>query len=109
MSFSLLCVSNFAPVYCISIIETMKTSLYSTHYDQLRKWLKVARESKGLTLRDVSQLTGQHHSIIGKIEQSRRKIDIIEFVEYCKILDVDPIEGVLLVKSSLDKYAVSKK
>jgi predicted transcriptional regulator len=109
MSFSLLGVSNFAPVYCVSIIETMKTSLYSTHYDQLRKWLKVARESKGLTLRDISQLTGQHHSIIGKIEQSRRKIDIIEFVEYCKILKVDPLEGLLVVMNSIDKHTVDKK
>lgn len=109
MSFSLSYVSNFAPVYCVSIIETMKTSLYSTHYDQLRKWLKLARESKGLTLRDVSLLTGQHHSIIGKIEQSRRKIDIIEFIEYCKILDVDPIEGVSVVMNSIDKLSLNKK
>tara|TARA_R110002167_G_scaffold300679_3_gene504959 strand:- start:4015 stop:4344 length:330 start_codon:yes stop_codon:yes gene_type:complete len=109
MSFSLSGVACFAPVYCVSIIDTMKTSLYSTHYDQLRKWLKLARESQGLSLRDIARITGQHHSVFGKIEQTRRKIEIIEFVEYCKILKVDPIEGLLVVMNSIDKHTVNKK
>lgn len=79
----------------------MKTSVYSTHYDQLRTWLKHARESRNLSLRDVAKLTGRHHSLYGKMEQARRKIEIIEFVEYCEVLGADPVEGLKVVIASI--------
>lgn len=79
----------------------MKNSVYSPHYDKLRVWLKNQRVEKGLTLRDLSTLTGIHHSIFGKIEQGRRRIDLVEFVEYCQALDADPQEGILIILSSM--------
>ena len=79
----------------------MKPSAYSPNYDQLREWLKSCREEKGLTIRAVSDLWERHHSIVGKLEQNRRRIDIIEFVEYCRVLDIDPHEGLeILIASS---------
>jgi cytoskeletal protein RodZ len=78
----------------------MKSSPYSPHYEKLRTWLKQSREETGLTLRDVADAMGRHHSVLGKMEQDRRKIEILEFVRYCKILGVDPHEGLdILVKS----------
>lgn len=79
----------------------MKASVYSIHYEKLRVWLKTAREEQNLTLRDISAITGQHHSIYGKIEQGRRRIDIIEFVEYCNVLNIDPKDGLALILSSM--------
>ena len=79
----------------------MKNSVYSPHYDKLRVWLKNQRVEKGLTLRDLSTLTGIHHSIFGKIEQGRRRIDLVEFVEYCQALDADPQEGIRIIVSSI--------
>ena len=79
----------------------MKNSVYSPHYDKLRVWLKNQRVEKGLTLRDLSTLTGIHHSIFGKIEQGRRRIDLVEFVEYCQALGADPQEGILIILSSM--------
>lgn len=81
----------------------MKPSAYSPNYDKLRAWLKSQREEKGLTLREVSERYGRHHSIIGKLEQDRRRIDIIEFVEYCRVLDVDPHEGLEILISGQSK------
>ncbi|MGB3727125.1 MAG: helix-turn-helix transcriptional regulator [Glaciecola sp.] len=80
----------------------MKTSVYSPHYEKLRVWLKSARQARNLSLRDVSEMTGVHHSVYGKMEQARRRIDIIEFVEYCKALEVDPLEGVNVIINSMD-------
>ncbi len=80
----------------------MKISVYSPHYDKLRVWLKNKRIEKGLTLRDLSTRTGVHHSIYGKIEQGRRRVDLIEFVEYCKALEADPLEGIQLILSSIN-------
>jgi len=96
-------VSNFAPVYPVSIIETMKSSPYSPHYDKLRAWLKQQREKSGLTLREAAEAMGRHHSVLGKIEQQRRKIEILEFVRYCEVLGADPHEGLDILTRSLKK------
>ena len=51
-------------------------------------------------MRDVSEKWGKHHSILGKIEQARRKVELIEFIELCNVLEADPQEGLsLLIKS----------
>jgi len=84
------------------MIETMNRSLYSKYYDSLRIWLKTKRDEKGLSIRALAERLGRHHSIVGKIEQSRRKIDIVEFVEYCKILEVDPHEGLDIIISEIE-------
>lgn len=79
----------------------MKPSTYSPHYDKLRIWLKQKREERGLTLREASQLLGRHHSVIGKMEQDRRKIEILEFLLYCEVLGADPHEGLAVMLESL--------
>lgn len=71
----------------------MKSSSYSQQYSSLRAWLKAKREERGLTLREAAGFLGRHHSIVGKIEQNRKRIDIAEFVDYCEALGVDPHEG----------------
>lgn len=94
-------VSNFATFYLVSIIETMKSSPYSSHYEKLRTWLKQCRDESGLSLRDVAEVMGRHHSVLGKMEQDRRKIEILEFVRYCQVLGVDPHEGLEVLITSL--------
>jgi transcriptional regulator with XRE-family HTH domain len=75
------------------MIETMKSSPYSPQYDKIRFWLKLKREESGLSLREAAKAMGRHHSVIGKMEQDRRKIEIFEFLAYCKVLEADPHEG----------------
>lgn len=86
----------------------MKPSAYSPNYDKLRAWLKSQREEKGLSLRAVSEVLGIHHSIVGKLEQNRRRIDIFEFVEYCRVLGVDPHEGLDILIPPSPKLSKSK-
>jgi hypothetical protein len=96
-------VSNFETFYIVSRIETMKrSSVYSDQYEALSSWLVSQRETKGLTLRDVSVATGLHHSIIGKIEARNRRIDVVEFVYYCRFLGVDPKGGLDVLIQSID-------
>lgn len=90
-------VSNFATFYIVSIIETMKPSSYSPHYDQLRAWMKQKREESGLSLRAVGEMVGRHHSVVGKLEQDRRKIEMLEFVAYCQAIGADPHEGLDII------------
>ena len=87
-----LTVSNFAPLYIVSMIETINRSLYPQYYDALRLWLKTKRDDKGLSIRALAEKLGRLHSIVGKI-------DIVEFVEYCRVLEVDPHEGLDIIIS----------
>lgn len=75
----------------------MKTSSYSPHYDLLRAWMRQKREESGLSLRAVAEILERHHSVIGKLEQDRRKIEILEFVAYCQAIGADPHEGLDLI------------
>ena len=52
-----------------------------------------------MSIRALAEKLELHHSIVGKIEQGGRKIDIVEFAEYCKALDVDPHEGIDIIIS----------
>ncbi len=79
----------------------MDRSVYSTKYQLLRNWLKDERHKQdGLTLRVFAEKLSVHHSIIGKVEQGERKLDIVEYVEYCEALGVDPQVGIQLIQSS---------
>lgn len=80
----------------------MKTSPYSNHYVALRAWLKSKRVEREHTLRTISLKMGRHHSIFGKLERDSRRIDLIEYIQYCRALDIDPKEGLDVVMASLD-------
>jgi hypothetical protein len=79
----------------------MKSSPYSPHYEKLQTWLKEQRGKSGYSQREVSEIMNRHHSIVGKIEQRRKKIELLEFVKYCQILGADPHEGIALLMQSL--------
>ena len=54
----------------------------------LGNWLRQQRNAKGLTMRDLSAISGKPHSYFGKIEQGIRGLDILEFIELCKWLNL---------------------
>lgn len=83
----------------------MKSSPYSSHYEKLRAWLKEQRDESGLSLRDAADALGRHHSVLGKMEQDRRKIEILEFVRYCQVIGADPHEGLDVLIRSLQQDA----
>lgn len=68
----------------------LTVSPHGPEYDHLRKWLKEARKASGLSIRELGDRLGVHHSIVGKIESSDRKLEFFEFINYCEALDVKP-------------------
>ena len=80
---------------------TMIKSLNSTENEALTSWLKIQRESQGITMRDLSHRLGVPHSFIGKTEQRERRLDIIEYLRYCHALEVSPIEGLKIIDPSI--------
>ncbi|RKX37172.1 MAG: transcriptional regulator [Verrucomicrobia bacterium] len=75
----------------------MEKTIYSDDYAKLRQWLRERRNEKNLTMRELAERMDVIHSWIGKIELGERRLDIIEYIQYCKALEVDPIEGIKLI------------
>ncbi len=59
-------------------------------YEALGRVLLEARAAAKLSLRQVAANLGWHHSLIGKVEASERGLDVIEFVQLARALQVDP-------------------
>ena len=58
-------------------------------------------------MREFSEKVDLHHSIIGKIETGDRRLDVVEFIQYCKALEVNPREIIELIIDS--EISIKKK
>ncbi len=68
----------------------MKKTIYSQDSKILTNALRNGRKAQGLTMRQLAEKMDVHHSVIGKIETGERRLDVIEFIEYCNILGIEP-------------------
>ena len=75
----------------------MKKTIYSLEYEALRGWLTKGRMTRGLTQRKLAELLDVPSSLVAKVELGERRLDLIEFLAFCKALDVDPHEGIDVV------------
>lgn len=68
----------------------MEKSIDSQAYIHLRNWLIKGRtECKRLTARELAESLDEHYSLVNKIEVGRRKLDIVEFVQYCERMSMN--------------------
>ena len=72
-------------------------TLYSKESKQLTSWLKERRIESGLTIRQLAAKLGWASSIVGKIEQGERRLDVIEYMVYCRALNVSPLDGISIL------------
>ena len=85
--------------YRVPRMGTMFKSLNSPEHDRLRAWLKSSRERQNMTMRELAEKLDAPHSFVGKTEQGERRLDVVEYVRYCKALGVDPAEGLSEISS----------
>lgn len=90
---------NRDKAFCLYIHDAMKKQLYSATNEAFVSWLKMEREKKGLSLRQVGNLIGRHHSIIGNVETQVRRMDVAEFFEYCEQLGLNPDDCFKYIKN----------
>ncbi len=83
----------------IGAMKKFKPSIYSEEHQSLKLWLIDKRKESGYTQRELAKKLNVVHSLVGKIEQGERRLDIIEFINYCDGLGANPIEFINFHKS----------
>jgi transcriptional regulator with XRE-family HTH domain len=74
-----------------------RKSIHHQIHRDLRDILIKARKNLHLSQRDLAEQLGVTYSIIGKIETGDRRLDVIEFYEYTKALNLVPSETLFLL------------
>lgn len=65
----------------------MASTVEDAEYAILQALLKRTRESRGISQRALSARLGRMSSYIQKIENGERRIDVIEFLRICDLLE----------------------
>jgi len=68
----------------------MAKSLHTPEYEHFRALLVAARERAELTQTEVSVALGRPQSFVAKYEGGERRLDVVEFIQVCNALDIDP-------------------
>lgn len=70
----------------------MGKHLRSARHRALMRELTAARDTAGLTQRELARHLNRAHSFVGKIESGERQLNVLDFCDYADSLGVDPAE-----------------
>nr|WP_306120489.1 MULTISPECIES: helix-turn-helix transcriptional regulator [unclassified Roseitalea] len=68
----------------------MPGSLGSARYQEMTERLIAARTDAGMTQAQVADRLGKPQSFVAKYEGGERRLDVVEFVDICKVLGIAP-------------------
>jgi transcriptional regulator with XRE-family HTH domain len=68
----------------------LEKSAFSPLYEVVKAKLVAMRRAAGLNQRQLSKKLKRDHSVITRIEQGERRVDILEFYFICKACGVAP-------------------
>jgi len=69
----------------------MAKAQHSPQYRQLPALLRQLREAAGLTQRDLGERLSRPQSWIYNCESANRRVDVAEFIAWCRGCGVDPV------------------
>jgi transcriptional regulator with XRE-family HTH domain len=70
------------------------SSLNSARYRALREQLRQWRTDAGLTQRDLGKRLRKPHTYVHKTEAGNRRIDPIEFIDWCKACGISSADAI---------------
>jgi transcriptional regulator with XRE-family HTH domain len=76
----------------------MSKTIYQDRYARLVHALREIRKQNNVTQIQLAERLGKPQSYIAKVETLERKLDIVEFVDWCKAISADPT---LLIRDCL--------
>lgn len=74
------------------------TAQHRPAYRRLCRRLLAQRGEAGLTQRALAAKLKRPHSYVAKVEHGDRRIDPVEFVEWCRACGFDPAKEVELIR-----------
>lgn len=88
----------------------MTRSVFTEQYQYVRQFLATAREEAGLSQRALSAKLNMAPSFVGKYEQGERRLDIVEVLYLCKVLNKNPADLIdALSQMSSDDVIIGKR
>jgi transcriptional regulator with XRE-family HTH domain len=78
----------------------MGKSIHSPQHQKLRELLIAARKKAKLTQAEVAERLGRPQSFVAKYEGGERRLDVVEFIEVARVVDLDPARAVRTVASA---------
>jgi transcriptional regulator with XRE-family HTH domain len=73
------------------------------HYIIFLHFIRQARLDFGFTQQDMAQALGKPQSFVSKYEIGERKLNIIEFIEICKVLKLDAGDFLKQIERKIDE------
>lgn len=83
-------------------MKNLRLSIHSNEHSWLRNYFVARRQELGLSQRSLCEKMGVVSSFVGKVETGDRRLDIFEFIAYCKGLDLDPTNVLEEIKERFD-------
>jgi transcriptional regulator with XRE-family HTH domain len=71
---------------------SMAKAKFSPAHARFRALLVKARKSAELKQVDVAERLDRSQSYFAEVEQGQRRLDIVEFVEFTRAIDADPVK-----------------
>ncbi|WGE32769.1 helix-turn-helix domain-containing protein [Actinobacillus genomosp. 2] len=87
----------------------LRLSIHSEEHLWLRELFLKRRQELELTQRTLGEKMGVLYSFIGKVETGDRRLDIFEFIAYCKGLELDPVEVLIEIEQKFGCASVKNK
>ena len=67
----------------------------------LQQWLTEQRQAKNLSLEQLADRLNKPFSYVQDVESGQYLLDVVEYLFYCKALDINPNQGLELIQSNL--------
>lgn len=91
----------------------MPASMFRPEYKLFQQILVQARQNAGLTQTDLALRLSKPQSYVSKYENGERRLDVIEFLDLCNVLGIEPAHVLSVLrqqtsqKTILDQWAIT--
>lgn len=87
----------------------LEKSFSSQAYGEFLELLREARLKAGLSQSEAARRFKKPQSFISKCESGERRVDVVEFIEFCRSYDADPLEIMRLLAQRLKAQKPAKR
>jgi transcriptional regulator with XRE-family HTH domain len=70
----------------------LSKQLRTTRHRRVMAALAEVRGEAGVTQRELARRLARAHSYVSRIEKGDRRLDVPEFIQWCDVLNADPVE-----------------